>query len=122
MRLGLLQPKYWPTWIGLAMLRGISLLPFAAQRRVGEALGILMRHLPLPYVRIARRNIELCMPNLSAEQRENLVGLHCRSLGMALCETAKTLWSSDARVHELGEIVGLEHFQAALRLRAAARF
>jgi KDO2-lipid IV(A) lauroyltransferase len=120
MRLAYLQPKYWPTWIGLAVLRGISLLPFAAQRRAGEALGILIRHLPLSYVRIARRNIELCIPNLSADQREDLLDLHCRSLGLALCETATTWWSSDARVRELGEIVGLEHLQGALKLGRGA--
>jgi Kdo2-lipid IVA lauroyltransferase/acyltransferase len=120
MRIGLLQPKYWPTWIGLGVLRGISLMPFAAQRRVGEALGLLIRHLPLSYVRIARRNIELCMPDLSSEQREDLLDLHCRSLGLALCETATTFWSSDARVRELGEIVGLEHIQAALKLGRGA--
>jgi Kdo2-lipid IVA lauroyltransferase/acyltransferase len=120
MRIGLFQPKYWPTWIGLGVLRSISLMPFAAQRRVGEALGLLIRRLPLSYVRIARRNIELCMPNLSCEQREDLLDLHCRSLGLALCETATTFWSSDARVRELGEIVGLEHIQAALKLGRGA--
>jgi Kdo2-lipid IVA lauroyltransferase/acyltransferase len=114
MRLELLLPKYWATWVGLSALRAIELLPFFAQRQVGSALGRLIRHLPLAYVRIARRNIELCLPMLSPQEQADLVDSHCQSLGMGLCETANTWWSSDRRVHEMAEIHGLEHLQAAL--------
>ena len=114
MRLELFLPKYWATWVGLTALRAIELLPFFAQRQVGSALGRLIRHLPLAYVRIARRNIELCLPMLSPQEQADLVDSHCQSLGMGLCETANTWWSSDRRVHELAEIHGLEHLQAAL--------
>ena len=114
MQLELLAPKYWATWVGLGVLRTIELLPFSAQRHVGSALGVLIRSLPLAYVRIARRNIALCMPALSPRQQADLVDRHCQSLGMALCETANTWWSSDRRVHELAEVQGLEHLRAAL--------
>jgi KDO2-lipid IV(A) lauroyltransferase len=114
MRLELLLPKYWATWVGLCVLRAIELLPFSAQRQVGAALGRLIRRLPLAYVRIARRNIQLCLPALSPQEQAELVDRHCQSLGMGLCETANTWWSSDRRVHALAEIQGLEHLQAAL--------
>jgi KDO2-lipid IV(A) lauroyltransferase len=113
MRLGLLGPKYWLTWLGLGVLRGIELLPFAAQRRVGVGIGVLIGHLPLRYVRIAERNLALCLPHLSAAERAALLARHCQSLGMALCETATTWWSSDARVGRLAEVQGLENLQAA---------
>jgi KDO2-lipid IV(A) lauroyltransferase len=114
MRLDFLQPKYWATWAGLSVLRGIELLPIAAQRHVGSALGSLIRALPLAYVRIARRNIQLCMPHLSASEQSSLLDRHCQSLGLALCETATTWWSSDRRVNGLAEVQGLENLQAAL--------
>jgi len=114
MRLELFRPRYWATWAGLCVLRVVELLPFPAQRRVGSALGLLIRSLPLAYVRIARRNIELCMPDLPPGERADLVDRHCRSLGMGLCETANTWWSSDRRVHALAEVQGLENLQAAL--------
>jgi Kdo2-lipid IVA lauroyltransferase/acyltransferase len=114
MRLELFLPKYWATWVGLSVLRGIELLPFSTQRHVGSALGKIIRYLPLAYVRIARRNIELCMPTLSPQDQAELVDRHCQSLGMGLCETANTWWSSDERVHKLADIQGLEHLQAAL--------
>jgi KDO2-lipid IV(A) lauroyltransferase len=114
MKLAFLAPKYWPTWVGLSVLRTLELLPFTVQRRVGAGIGGLIQRLPLSYVRIARRNIELCMPGLSAPEQARLVTRHCQSLGMALCETANTWWSSDRRVHELAEVRGREHLQAAL--------
>jgi len=113
MRLEFLQPKYALTWAGLCVLRGMGLLPFAAQRRLATAFGWLIRRLPLAYVRIAERNLELCLPHLGGLARATLLERHCQSLGMALCETAMTWWSSDARVGRLAEVQGLEHLQAA---------
>jgi KDO2-lipid IV(A) lauroyltransferase len=114
MRLALFAPKYWATWLGLGVLRTLEMLPYPAQRQVGSALGGLIRRLPLAYVRIARRNIDLCMPELSATERDALVHRHFQSLGMALCETANTWWSGNDRVRALAEVRGLEHLEAAL--------
>jgi Kdo2-lipid IVA lauroyltransferase/acyltransferase len=114
MRLELLLPKYWATWAGLCAMRAMEILPYSAQRHVGFALGRLIRRLPLAYVRIARRNIQLCMPALSPTDQADLLNRHCESLGMALCETADTWWSNDARVHKLAEVQGLDNLQAAL--------
>jgi KDO2-lipid IV(A) lauroyltransferase len=114
MRLEFFLPKYWATWAGLVVLRAIEFLPFSAQMRVGSALGRLIRRLPLAYVRIARRNIQLCMPALSPRDQADLVDRHCQSLGMALCETANTWWSSDERVHKLAQVQGLDNLTAAL--------
>jgi KDO2-lipid IV(A) lauroyltransferase len=109
-----LHPRYWLTWLGLGVLRGIEPLPFWAQCRLATGLGWLIRKLPLAYVRIAERNIALCLPQLSAAERAGLLARHCRSLGMALCETATTWWSSDARVGALAAVEGLEHLHGAL--------
>jgi Kdo2-lipid IVA lauroyltransferase/acyltransferase len=114
MQLEFFQPKYWVTWLGLSVLRAIELLPFSAQLRVGCLLGGLIRRLPLAYVRIARRNIELCMPALSPAEQAKLLDRHCACLGMALCETADTWWSNDRRVNALAEVEGLENLRAAL--------
>src|SRR5260370_15071206 len=95
-------------------MRAVELLPYPAQTQVGNSIGLLLRHLPLSYLRIARRNIALCLPELSAPQREALLDRHCRSLGVALCETANTWWSSDSRLNKLAEVQGLHHLQAAL--------
>jgi len=113
-RAAFLLPRYWPTWIGLSVLRSIEILPFAVQYRLGCALGQIVQRLPLPYVRIARRNIDLCLPHLSARARARLVAEHCRSLAMGLCETAITWWSNSRRVRRLATVDGMSHLEAAL--------
>ena len=44
MPLAYFLPKYWITWVGLAVMRAVELLPFPAQRQVGNAIGALLRH------------------------------------------------------------------------------
>ena len=89
----LLSPRYWPTWAGLGVLRLLSLLPFRIKLAAGAGLGALLRSLPLRYVRIARRNLELCLPDVSAAEREHILRAHFRSLGIGLFETAMS-WGS----------------------------
>lgn len=110
----LLTPRYWPTWLGVAGLRVLEPLPVSWQLLIGRALGRIIRLLPLAYVRISRRNIELCLPELSAAARETLLKRHFESLGIGLCETAVTFWSDNDRVRALAHIEGLEHLERAL--------
>jgi KDO2-lipid IV(A) lauroyltransferase len=113
--LNLLAPRYWPTWVGLGALRLIQLLPHGALLRVGRGIGRLVRHLPLlHYAQVARCNLALCLPELSARQRERVLDEHFEALGMGLCESAMTWWGSDEEVARLSRVTGLEHLQQAL--------
>jgi len=114
MRLRLLAPRYWPTWIGLGLLRLLVLLPFGAMVRVGRWLGFLLRHLPLGFTQTARRNIELCLPELSAAQRMQLLKEHFANLGIALLEIPFAWWSRPEKLDKLVRLEGTEHLQAAL--------
>jgi KDO2-lipid IV(A) lauroyltransferase len=113
-RLEFLTPKYWLTWSGIGVLRILELLPYAVQRFVGSGIGMLIRHMPLAYTRIARRNIELCFPGMSPVDQTALLKRHCESLGIGLCEIATTWWGSDKRVRKLAQVEGIEHLVAAL--------
>jgi KDO2-lipid IV(A) lauroyltransferase len=56
----------------------------------------------------------LCFPRLSPVEQTHLLERHCESLGIGLCETATTWWSSDERVRKLAQVEGIEHLAAAL--------
>jgi Kdo2-lipid IVA lauroyltransferase/acyltransferase len=116
MRFRLLLPDYWPTWAGLFALRLLALLPYRAIVRIGSALGFVMRHLPLRFIRIARRNIELCLPELSVQERESLLDRHFRSLGVALLEVPLAWWTAPREIERIVNIEGREHIEAALAL------
>ncbi|HEY8538761.1 MAG TPA: hypothetical protein VIL28_07830, partial [Steroidobacteraceae bacterium] len=110
----MLHPRYWPTWLALGALRLFEPLPFPVLVALGKALGSVLVLMPLSFVRIARRNLELCFPEMSTEQREAILRAHFRSLGIGLFETAMSWWSSDERIRKLSTMSGTENLEAAL--------
>lgn len=114
MRLRLLAPRYWLTWAGLGLLRVMALLPFPLMVSVGTVLGAVVRRLPMSFVKTARRNLELCFPELSPRAREQLLDRHFASLGIAVLEVPLAWWASPARLARLVHIEGAEHLRAAL--------
>ena len=114
MRLRLLAPRYWPTWVGLGLLRAVALLPFPLIVHCGTALGAVLRQLPLGFVRTARRNLELCLPELAPRERERLLDRHFASLGIGLLEIPLAWWSSPARLARIVRVDGGEHLRAAM--------
>ena len=113
MERALWHPRYWPAWIGFGVLRLITLLPYPVLRRVGASAGGLFRRLARERVRIARRNLELCFPELDDSARADLLERHCRSLGIGLFEIPLAWWAARRRLAPLGDIEGLENLQRA---------
>jgi KDO2-lipid IV(A) lauroyltransferase len=105
----LLLPQYWPTWFALGLLRGLAKLSYPALLAIGGALGAFAGRLPLPQRRVARRNLALCLPELSAAQRERILRAHWRSVGITVCETALIWWAPRDKVLSLVRFEGLEH-------------
>jgi KDO2-lipid IV(A) lauroyltransferase len=110
----LLHARYWPTWLALGLLRLFEPLPYPLLLWLGRRIGDLLLVLPLNFVRIARRNLELCFPQMPAGERQRILREHFRSVGAGLFETAISWWSSDERVRKLTRLEGEEHLQAAL--------
>lgn len=95
------------------MMRLLALLPFALLVPLGRSLGALLRRLSIGFVRTARRNLELCLPELTAAERERLLDRHFASLGIALLEIPFAWWSKPGRIERLVRIEGREHLAAA---------
>ena len=107
-----LAPRHWPTWLGLGLLRLLHALPYRWQLRLSVTLVRLARPLLKRRVHIARRNLQLCFPERTAEEIETLLDAHVDALGMAVPESVMTWWGSDARLLALGEVRGMEHLEA----------
>lgn len=110
-----LHPKYWPTWFGIGVLRVFEPLPHALTYHLGRGLGAFVYLFPTSFKRIARRNIELCLPELDAAERQRILKDHFRGLGVAVFETAISWWSSNERIRHLTLMEGLEHLETARR-------
>ncbi len=109
-----IAPRYWPTWIGLALLRMIhELLPYSAQLKVGKFIGRIFRLVARKRVHIAQVNLRLCFPELDNMAAKELLKRHFDALGMAIIETAMSWWGKDSEIRALADIKGLEHLKQA---------
>lgn len=110
---GLLSPRWWPTWIGVGLIRLIVMLPIPWQMRLGEALGKLAGKLIGGRRKVVRTNLRLCFPKLSEDAREALVDEHFIALGRGVFEAGLAWFATDQRLEPLFEIEGEEHLRAA---------
>jgi len=106
-------PRYWPSWLGIAVWRLIAALPFSASLAIGRLTGRLLRRAMPGRRRIAQINLMLCFPELGTAERERLEIAHFESLGAALAEAALAWWGSRRRVMSRAHIEGLEHLETA---------
>jgi KDO2-lipid IV(A) lauroyltransferase len=107
-------PKYWLTWTGLAFLWTSCLLPYRWQMRLGRGIGRLAHHLTADRRAITRRNIELCFPELTVDERNHLARAHFESLGISLMEMGLGRWASNKKLCSMTTITGAEHIQRTL--------
>ncbi len=108
------QPRYWPIWLGLGLLRLALLLPIRGQLALGRALGRLACRVFPARRRIAARNLELCFPELSDPERSVLVRRHFESLGMTVMEHGLSWWASDALVRRCVDVIGAGNLRDAV--------
>ena len=107
-------PRYWPTWLGLGLLRVVCWLPHGILLRLGSLIGALAFRAAGKRRAIVRRNLSLCFADMPEQQRESLAKAHFSALGISLIEMGLGRWASDARLSRLTTIEGLEHLQPAL--------
>lgn len=107
------QPRYWPIWLGLGVLRLVCLLPYRTQLAVGRALGRLLHSLLRRRRRVAEANLRLCFPELSEPERDALCRRHFESLGMNALEIGIGLWFPDAAISRLVRVSGQENIERA---------
>jgi KDO2-lipid IV(A) lauroyltransferase len=112
--LPLYHPAYWPTWIGLAIMRVITLLPLPVLWFLGITLGTVMHLIPSKIRTIAHTNISLCFPGLGEHEQRRLVRQHFRSLGVSMLCYGIAWWASPARLHQLVKFRDRHHYEAAL--------
>ena len=107
-------PRYWPTWIGVGMLRLACALPLSLSMRIGRVIGRIAHASGGSRRAIVRRNIELCFPGFSAAERDALAKAHFVALGMSVIELGLGRWGSDKQHLKIGKLEGKEHLDAAL--------
>ncbi|WP_220758825.1 MULTISPECIES: LpxL/LpxP family Kdo(2)-lipid IV(A) lauroyl/palmitoleoyl acyltransferase [unclassified Shewanella] len=110
----LYHPKYWLLWLGVGFMRLTQLLPLRVQMKMGAALGRLGMKLVGKRVKTARRNLELCFPDMSDSDMQQLVTENFEQTGKAVFDTANAWWWSDEKIQQHMSIKGKEYVEQTL--------
>jgi len=108
-----LKPRYWPTWVGIGLIRLICVLPLRARWALGSALGLLAFYLARKRRHIVLTNLALCFPHADIQTRQRMLIENFRSSGISIIETAVAWFEEPAGYRTLVDIEGLENLRAA---------
>ncbi len=103
-----IAPKYWPTWLGLALLRLVVMLPLPAIEFCGRLLGKLFYIVLVKRRQVADINLKIAFPEASDAEILRMRKRCFDNLGIAMFELALSWWQ-DQRLLSLCEVEGLEN-------------
>src|SRR5690625_6467924 len=89
----LLAPRYWLAWLAAGVWFLLAQLPYRFQWWLARVLAPLLK-LNKKRFGYAKRNLELCFPELSEAEREQLLKGNMESTAMALLDRKSTRMNS----------------------------
>jgi len=107
-------PRYWPIWIGMGLLRLVCLLPHRLALAIGRVIGRLAHAAGGSRRAVVRRNIELCFPDFTHQERDAITRRHFDALGMMIVEMGLGRWASSRHLQSITQLTGAEHVNNAL--------
>lgn len=112
---GSFAPRYWATWLLVAWMRAAACLPTRANLKTHKLLGRLAgRFFLARRARVVRRNLELCFPELAADEVDDLVRRHFEALAACIGEAAAAWFGPHDRLRAMLEVEGCKHLDAAI--------
>jgi len=115
---GLFHPRHWPSWILVGLFRLLGRLPFRLLWAVGMVFGRLAYVLGGPRRTVALKNLEICLPDLTARERWRLASRHFGYLGVAAF-TQGLVWGASKR--RLARLVRIRHRERFAEAQAQGR-
>ena len=112
-RSGLWLPQHWPSWLGIALFRALTRLPWSVRRILARMLAAFVyRCVPIRR-RVVLINLRLCFPEKTEADIRILARAHYDALALGLFETCAAWWEPPERLPTF-RVVGREHLDAAL--------
>jgi KDO2-lipid IV(A) lauroyltransferase len=99
--------RWLGSWLGVAFLWAVHLMPSPAIRAFGRGLGSILYRFGRG--RVAQVNLALCFPEMPESERRALGLAHFRSLGRALAEQCVFWFGSEERAMGMVKLTGREH-------------
>lgn len=100
------------THLGFFFLWCFHWLPLGLQAAIGNALGWLACRLAKRRIRVAQRNLELCFPEKTPKEIQQLVAKNIQASVRATLEHGLLIWSSRKRIKRFVRVEGQENMDA----------
>lgn len=110
-----LKPVYWPSWLAALLLWSLMLLPAAVTDGLGTVLGDIARNMNQKRRRITRKNLQLSFPDLSEQQRKDLLRQTFRAQMRSVLHYGLFWWAPRRLLEKRIIIKGIEHIEASRR-------
>lgn len=107
-----LLPQYWGIWMGIVLLMLLAILPWAIQYRLAHFLGNLAFKQLKSRRKTTLRNLEVCFPEWSPEQRQENARQVFVDQMLGIFETLNA-WYCPQWFENRMTIQGLEHLKQA---------
>ncbi|WP_458735074.1 lauroyl-Kdo(2)-lipid IV(A) myristoyltransferase [Zobellella taiwanensis] len=109
-----LHPRYWPTWLAIALLWLLAWLPVRPRDALAGAFAPLLVRLAKKQCYIARTNLRLCFPELDQDAVERMLLASVRAGLMGFFGYGEWTARSKAYLQNRFRIQGREHLDACL--------
>ncbi|MBL4782159.1 MAG: lysophospholipid acyltransferase family protein [Porticoccaceae bacterium] len=107
-------PRYWLSWLVVGLSWLLAKIPGRLQRRLSNGLARLLIKTKSSRTKTIRRNIELCFPELSAQEKLDLAEKNLASTILLLFDLLDLIWGTVTDIDKRGELHGEEHLQKAV--------
>ena len=96
--------KNFSNYAGVVLLKFLVSLPYNVLVAIGHGLGNLAAHIPSSRNRVVQKNLELCFPELSKQEINQLRKDHWRLLGRSLVEKSIIWLGSKKQLADMIEV------------------
>jgi lauroyl-KDO2-lipid IV(A) myristoyltransferase len=103
-----LHPRFWPTWLLLLVSALFAWVPVRVRAWLGDLVAYWLVRVDSKRRRLALRNLSLCYPQLSEQQRLALLRQHSRVVAHAFLGFGQLLLRSASHLQRQFDIEGLD--------------
>ncbi|QFU22509.1 lauroyl-Kdo(2)-lipid IV(A) myristoyltransferase [Shewanella eurypsychrophilus] len=112
-KLELLHPKYWLTWVGIAVLVTFGLMPAWLRDPIARQLAKVVTKIAKKPLNVARINLKACFPDKSPAEVECLINENIENFVMILLAQSELMVRSKAHLRRRVNLSGFEHVEQA---------
>ncbi len=109
-----LAPRFWGTWVGIALLWLLTQLPRSLRTALGDRAGDLILRRNRKRRDIVFTNLEWCYPELSDTERLAIARRYFRNMARCLLDYGILWFGSRARLKRTVTLEGEEHLRPHL--------